>query len=259
MSDRARARARLAAARRRFPRDPDLRERFIALSILVGDRNAARPLLEAWLRDEPGSPRALWLQGRIEAEEMRPAQAVKLYEQALAREPENPELHGALGEVLLKQPGNEARAVDAFARAAARAADEPRWRAGLAQALQRAGRVDEARRQALRALDLDPHQGEIYSVVVQLVRRERTTAAVALFAQLTREVETRLREEAQRWRATWSTPGSARAYAALADFLITRGDLVAAESQLAEAARLRPDAPALRGRLTRFRRLLDAQ
>jgi tetratricopeptide (TPR) repeat protein len=256
MSDLPRARARLAAARKRFPNHPEFRERFIAVSIALGDLAPARPLLEAWLREEPASSRALWMQGRVAAEEQRPAEAIRLYEQAIARDPENPELHGVLGEALLKQPGSAERALEPLARAAMRAPAEARWRAGLAQALLSAGRVEEARRQALRALDLDPHQGEVYGVVVQLARRERTPGVLALFAQLTRDKETYLREETRRWRATWRSPEDAAAYVAMADFLARGGDLAAAEGQLAEAVRLRPGDTALRARLSRVGRLL---
>jgi Flp pilus assembly protein TadD len=261
MSDGVRARARLDAARRRFPKDLLLRERLIALSILLGDRALARSLLAAWLREEPGSPRALWLQGRVEADEMRNDAAVRLYEQALQKQPASPELQGALGEALRKLPGDQAvaRAVAALARAVAAQPEAPNWRQGLAQALRRAGRLAEARRQALRALDLDPHRAELYSLIVQLARQERAAPPVSLFAALTRAVEERLREESRLWKATWRSPDDPRAYEALAGFLIRNGDLAAAESQLTEAVRLRPGDASLRARLARLRRLREVQ
>src|SRR5262249_20806888 len=121
--------------------------------------------------------------------------------------------------------------------------------------LQRSGRVPEARRQALRSLDMDPHQGPVYSMVVQLARQERAAAPLALYAPLVRAVESRLREERPLWQATWQRPHDPAAYEALARFLVATGDLAAAESQLAEAVRLRPDAPSLRASLARVRRL----
>jgi tetratricopeptide (TPR) repeat protein len=241
---------------RRHPQDARIRERLTAFRLLLGDRKGANQLCQEWLRESPGDPRALFMLGRAAADELRWADAVRFYEQALAKEPASPEYLGSLGEVLLKMPGTAAlpRAVDVLSRAAVAAPLEARWRTALAEALQRAGRAPEARGQALRSLDLDPHQGPVYSMVVQLARQERAAAPVALYAPLVRSVEARLRQERPLWQATWQRPRDPAAYEALARFLIATGDLDAAESQLAEAARLRPT-PALRARLALVRRL----
>jgi tetratricopeptide (TPR) repeat protein len=252
-----RARIALEKAQKRHPGDKSLRDRLIAFSLLSGQRQQARRLCEAWLKKEPGAPGALWMLGRAAADEQQFAEAVRLFEQATAKEPKNAEFLGALGEALLKLPGTEAtpRAVAALSRAVSAAPDEPRWRTTLAQALQRAGRFAEARRHALRSLDLDPHQSSMLNMVVQLARQERTPAPVSLFAPLVRSVEARLREEQSLWQATWERPNDPQAYEALAGFLIRTGDLAKAEGQLTEAVRLRPGSAPAREQLALVRRL----
>jgi tetratricopeptide (TPR) repeat protein len=284
----AEARALLEKARLRFPHDAAIRERLIAFYLLGLDRAQARRLCQEWLREEPGSPEVLWLLGRAAADEQQSAEAVRLYEQALAKEPDNPQWLGTLGETLLTFSGTGdssdgaagpplgqapsakrqapersdtaapvPRAVAALASAATRSPDEPRWRLALAQGLQRLGRLDDARRQALRALDLDPRQSQAYILVIQLARQARAAGPLALYADLVRAMEERLREETALRRATWERPRDPAAYAALAGFLMRTGDLAAAEGQLAEALRLRPDWPELRARLAMVRRLRE--
>jgi tetratricopeptide (TPR) repeat protein len=251
----------LEKARIRFPQNAEIRERLIAFYLLEGDRPRARRLCEEWLKAEPGSPRALWLLGRAASDEQQYAEAIRLYEQALAQEPENPAWLASLGETLLQLPGEDAvpRAVSALARAANGAADEPRWRLALAQGLQRLGRHPDARRQILRALDLDPHRSDAYNQVVQIARLERADGPLRLYAGLVRDVEARLREEQALWRATWERPGDAAAYVALADFQIRNRDLRAAEGQLSEALRLRPGSQEISARLARVRGVLAVQ
>jgi tetratricopeptide (TPR) repeat protein len=257
------AQARLEKARGRFLGSAELRERLIAFSILGLDQARARRLCEEWLREEPDSPQALWLLGRTAAAEQRHAESIRLYEQALAREPDNSQWMGTLGETLLTLPGAESRpeenrrALASLARAAAGAPHEPRWRLLLAQGLQRQGRVEDARRQALRALDLDPRQGRAYSLVVQCARQEKAAGPLSLFAELLRAAEARQREEQSLRLATWERPRDPAACAALAAFLLRTGNPVAAEDQLAEALRLRPQRPELRARLAMLRRLRE--
>jgi tetratricopeptide (TPR) repeat protein len=260
-----RAQERLEKARPRFPRAPEIRERLIAFYLLEEDRARARRLCQEWLREEPDSLPALYLLGRAAADEQQYPEAIRLFDQILAREPDNPQWLGTLGETLLKLPGTDSvpRAVSLLSRAAAGSPDEPRWRLTLAQGLQRLGQVPEARRQALRALDLDPNQSAVYTQVIQLARQEPGAAKgesgpLSLYAGLVRAVEARLREERRLWQATWQRPRDPDAYAALAGFLIRNGDPERAESQLAEALRLRPDWPEARARLAKLRRLREA-
>jgi Flp pilus assembly protein TadD len=255
------AQARLETARRRFPRDAAIRERLIAYYILGLDQDQARRLCQEWLREEPGSPQVLWLLGRAAEASQQYAETVRLYEQALAKEPDNLAWVGTLGVTLLTLSDTDAhpeeRAVAALARAATGDPDEPRWRLALAQGLQRLGRIEEARRQALRALDLGPRESRAYNLLVQCARQERAAGPLSLFAGLLREVEARQREEQSLRHATWERPRDPDAYAALAEFLLHTGNPAAAESQWAEAARLRPDWPKVRARLAMVRRLRE--
>jgi tetratricopeptide (TPR) repeat protein len=229
------------------------------------DQAQARRLCQEWLREEPGSPQALWLLGRAAEASQQYAETVRLYEQALTKAPDNPQWLGTLGGTLLMPgalPGGadgrpEERAVAALARAATGDPDEPRWRVGLAQGLQRLGRVEEARRQALRALDLGPRESRAYNLLVQCARQERAAGPLSLFAGLLREVEARQRAEQSLRQATWERPRDPDAYAALAEFLLHTGNPAAAESQWAEAARLRPGWPKARARLALVRRLRE--
>lgn len=255
------AEARLERARRRFPRDAALRERLIAFYLLGLDQEQARRLCQEWLREEAGSPAALWLLGRAAEASRQYDEAVRLYEQALSRDPDNPQWLGALGGTLLAMPdagpARARQAVAALARAATGDPHEPRWRLFLAQALLRLGRPEEARRQALRALDLDPRQSRAYTVLLQCARQQHAAGPLSLFAGLQRAVEARLRQEQPLRQATWDRPRDPAAYAALAAFLLRTGDPAAAEPQLAEALRLRPASPDLHARLVLLRRLRE--
>jgi tetratricopeptide (TPR) repeat protein len=126
----------------------------------------------------------------------------------------------------------------------------------LGIALMRSGRLEEAQRHLLRSLDLDPNRGDTYGTVVQLAHRLRQPGAVALFAPLVREVESRLREEMTLWRRTWDHPDDPGGYLALARFLIRMADLRRAESQLEQALELRPGWREAEEELARVRRLL---
>jgi tetratricopeptide (TPR) repeat protein len=242
-----------------FPGNPQARER-LAASLIVAKWKAATQLCQEWLQKEPGAVPALWMLGRIAADEKRPADAIRYYEQVLAIQPENAEVLEALGAVLLgsPEPENLPRALDALSRAVALAPAKAKARYRLGMALMKSGRPEEALRQLLRSLDLDPHAGETYNVVVQLARRLRQPGAVAFFSPLVRDVEARLREELLLWRQTWDRPDDPNGYLALARFLIRTAALEKAESQLERALLLRPHWSEAADELRRVRRLLAA-
>jgi tetratricopeptide (TPR) repeat protein len=251
----------LALARqafRRFPTAPEVREQLAALLILTSDRKAAAQLCQAWLREEPGAAQPIWMLGQIAAADLRFDEAIHDYEQALAKQPDNATFLESLGEVLLEAPGPEhlPRAVETLSRAVALAPEDAKARYQLGLALTRAGRLEEARRQMLRSLDLDPNRGPIYSTLVSLARRLRQPGPAALFGPIVRDVEDRLREELALWRHTWDQPNDAAGYVALAHFLLRTGDPRRAESQLEQALVLRPHEPAAEAELARVRRLL---
>jgi Flp pilus assembly protein TadD len=258
MQQNARALALARQASERFPRSPEVREQLTALLILTNDHEAAAQLCQAWLREDPGAAQPLWMLGRIAAAGLRFDEAVRYYEQALVKQPDNATFLEALGEVLLAAPGSEhlPRAVTTLGRAVALAPQDAKARHQLGLALMRAGRLEEARRQMLRSLDLDPNRGPVYSTLVQLARRLRQPGPAALFAPIVREVEGRLRDELTLWRRTWDHPEDPEGHVALARFLVQTGDPRRAESQLEEALALRPRWPQAEAELARVRRLL---
>jgi tetratricopeptide (TPR) repeat protein len=252
-----------AAARRawaRFPGNPKVREQVAALLLLSHNRRAAKALCEEWLKSEPDAPNALWLLGRIAINERRFAEGVRLHERALAKQPENVDILQSLGDGLLEAPGegNPQRALEIFQRVAALAPANAKARYQLGIALMRSGRPEEAQRQLLRCLDLDPHTGEAYNVLVQLARRLKQPGPVAVFGPMVRDVEERLRDELMLWRRTWDHPNDPNGFLALGRFLVRRGDLRRAESQLEEALALRPGWPAAAAELGRVRGCLAA-
>jgi tetratricopeptide (TPR) repeat protein len=242
----------------RFPEDRQVREQFLSLLVLSQNRGEAIGLCEAWRRNDPEALAPLWMLARVAQAQRRFEDAVRFHEEALAKAPENPAALESLGSALLEAPGGAdlERAVDLLARAASLKPESAATRYQLGVALMRQGRLEEAQRQLLRCLDLDPNRGEAYNLLVQLSRRLRQPGAVALFGGLVRDVEERLRVELRLWRQTWDRPEDAEGFVALAGFLVASGDLSKAESQLEEALRLRPGHTRARGELARVRRLL---
>jgi cellulose synthase operon protein C len=258
MQQNAQALALARQASKRFPGAPEVREQLAALLILTSDRAAATQLCQAWLRDEPGAAQPLWMLGQIAGADLRFDEAIRDYEQAIAKQPDNANFLESLGEVLLQAPGAEhlPRAVAALSQAVALAPQDAKARHQLGLALTRAGRLEEARRQILRSLDLDPNRGPIYSTLVLLARRLRQPGPAALFGPIVRDVEDRLREELALWRRTWDRPNDSAGYVALAGFLVRTGDPRRAESQLEQALALRPHWPEAEAELARVRRSL---
>jgi tetratricopeptide (TPR) repeat protein len=260
MQQNARGVALARRAHARFPGRPEVREQLAALLILANDRKGAAALCEAWLREEPEASVPHRMLGRIAANDLRFEEAIRHYEQAIAREPENADYRLAFGESLLAAPGADRlnQAVATLSRAAALAPSDARARYHLGLALSRSGRDAEAGRQLLRTLDLDPYQGPAYSALIPVARRLGEAGPVGLFAPLSRAVEDRLREELALWRQTWDHPEAPDGYLALGRFLIRTAEAKKAEAQLEEALRLRPGWPPARAELTRVRRLLSA-
>lgn len=260
MMQRARAAEMARRALARCPRDSQARERLAGSLILANNGKAAARICEEWLKEEPGAVPPLWMLGRIAADAKRHAEAITYFERVLAVQPENADVLEALGVVLVNAPGSDhlPRALETLGHAVALAPTSTKARYWYGIALRDAGRPEEALRQLLRALDLDPHRGETYNLVVQLARQLKQPGAVALFGGLVRDVEERLRVELRLWRRTWDQPEDPEGFLALARFLITRTELTKSESQLEYALRLRPRWPEAAAELARVRRLLVA-
>jgi tetratricopeptide (TPR) repeat protein len=254
----------IALARRALenhPRNREVREQLIAVAVMGNARGDAAKRCQEWLREQPDAVQPLWMLGQIAVEDLKFAEGMGYFNQALAREPENPLLLQSLGSAILAAPGSKdlPRAVTTLTRAAILMPEDGKLRYELGLALMRTGRLPEAQRQMLRSLDLDPHRGAAYSMVVQLARQLRQPGVVALFGPLVRAVEQRLREELSLWRRTWDQPKDPEGYRALARFLVHQGDLRKAESQLEEALVLRPRWSEVEAELAQVRRLLAVQ
>jgi Flp pilus assembly protein TadD len=258
MQQNAQALALARQASKRFPGAPEVREQLAALLVLTSDRAAATQLCQAWLRAEPGAAQPHWMLGQIAGASLRFDEAIGDYEQAIAKQPDNANFLESLGEVLLSSPGAEhlPRAVATLSQAVALAPQDARARHQLGLALTRAGRLEEARREMLQSLDLDPNRGPVYSTLVPLARRLRQPGPAALFGPIVRDVEDRLREELALWRRTWDRPNDPAGCVALAGFLLRTGDPRRAESQLEQALALRPHWPEAEAELARVRHSL---
>jgi tetratricopeptide (TPR) repeat protein len=241
----------------RHPNSREAREQLAAVAMMVGDRKEAARQCQSWLRDDPGATSPLLILARAAVEDLRHAEGIRYYEQVLAKEPDNALCLEGLGEALLAAPGGQQlpRAVATLTRAAALEPTDAKTRYQLGLALMRAGRLEEAERQMLRSLDLDPNRGATYNTVVQLAHRLRQPGMVSLFSPMVRDVEARLRDELALWRHTWDQPEDAAGYLAMARFLIRTANPARAESQLEWALRLRPGWKEAETELARVRRL----
>jgi Flp pilus assembly protein TadD len=241
----------------RYPGSRQARGHLAALWFVIHRWKSASDLCRTWLREDPDAVEPRWVLGRVAVGERRFDEGIWLYEQALARDPENAGYLETLSAALVDAPGEEKvpRAVATLSRLVTVAPENAEARHRLGVALMRSGRLEEAERQMLRSLDLDPNRSETYSLLVQLAARRREPGAARAFGSLVRAVEERLREELMLWRATWDRPEDPNGYLALARFLVRTGEIRKAESQLEQALALRPHWREAEAELARVRRL----
>jgi Tfp pilus assembly protein PilF len=223
------------------PDDPALSERLVVLE-MMWDHHQAEKLCEAWQRREPGSLRPVWLLARIASSQSDLPRAEQWLQQCLGREPDNPDYVVSMAEVLLRDRRRASleRARELLERAAARPAADVGTVLDLAQTLQQLGQPEAARRQYLRALDLDPNNSAPYVSLVQLARPLGQPEPISLWGSLVRAVEEREREETLLARRTWETPADPAGHEQLALYEVRNDELRKAEAQLEEALRLRP-------------------
>jgi tetratricopeptide (TPR) repeat protein len=243
----------------RHPGDGELKQRLGQLLVLSHARVRARQLCEAWRREEPDAARPLWLLGRIAQSDLRLAQAVDFFEQAAQRDSSDPELLFSLGEALGRAGPRQSnpRALELLSRAVELAPGEARYRYHLGLVLQQMGRWEPARRQFLRALDLDPGFTGAYTGLLHISGRLQEPGQTALYAPIVREVQQSRRDEVPLRAHVFRAPDDPAGYAALARFLAARGHLKAARSQWEVALALRPADPVARRELARLNRILD--
>jgi tetratricopeptide (TPR) repeat protein len=261
MQQHERAALRIERALRDHPRDPALMERLATLYILTHSRDEAEALCREWLRDQPEASTPLWLLGRVALGNHQVDTAIRQFEAALAREPDSAEYCQALGGALARKSESAARerSLALLRRAAALRPDQALYRYRLGAALQERGQWEEARRELLATLALDPANGPACNGLTQLAQGLVRPHQVALWAGVMRHLQDRRREEKARRREAGARPGDPAAFLALARTLLRGGQPEKAAGQLDQALRLRPGwAPArrLRARVAALRAVL---
>lgn len=251
-----------AAAQRglqRHPHDPQLLGQLGLLHILGRSRPRAAQLCQDWLKRDPTAAEPYRLLARIAREEQHLPEALRLGEQALARDPQNALVCSGLAETLsaLGGPENHRRALELARRATAlnpREADD--W-LQLGTLLHTAGNAEEAAGAFLRALDLDPGSVEACGELSPIAGRSGRPESAHFYASLVTEIENNKRARDILWRATHSRPNDPAARERLARALLATGDLRRAGYQLQQLISLRPGDGAARHDLGLVERLLD--
>jgi tetratricopeptide (TPR) repeat protein len=247
-------------ALRRFPRDPALYERLSVLYKLTRGRSAVEQLCRQWQEALPQASEPFWVLGKLRVADGRLEEGIHLYEQALAKAPERAEYQLFLGQTLAQRgaPGDLPRALELIGRAVGTMPQDPEARFQYGLLLQRMGRLEEARAQLLRALDLDPHQQPPYNSLATVAAALGRPGQARLFARAIRRVEARVREEEQAMQRVWERPEDAGAHLAAARFRIRTGALPRARAHLQQARELRPGWPEAARELRRVTRALEA-
>jgi Flp pilus assembly protein TadD len=186
---------------------------------------------------------------------------MRLFERAARAEPKNAEYQFAIGSVYADQPSrsNWEMAARYYGQAALLQPDEARYRLNLGIALQNIGNLEGARRQFLRAMDLDVNQSAPLNNIVQVARGLKQYDQVEFWGPLVRDVEERLREELPDWKRVWDSPQDVSGYLPLAQFLERTGELRKARNILEQALALQPNLAPARRELQTVQRSLDVQ
>jgi tetratricopeptide (TPR) repeat protein len=250
----------VSEALQRHPEEPALYESLAALYVLTHSRSEAEQTCRAWLRVQPEAARPHWMLGRVLMGGNRPDEAVREFEAALARDPNEPEYGFALGSALARRPDRPAqqRGISLLRRAVAREGGSAEYRCGLGAALLQDGQWEPARREFLAALSLDPTELRAYNGLAQVSQGLQRPHQVGLWAAAMRAVQNRLREEKFQRRAAGQRPRDASAYFTLARSLLRAGEVAKAQSQVEQSVQLRSDWPAARQLLARITVLRDA-
>jgi tetratricopeptide (TPR) repeat protein len=260
MQQNERAAAVVERALREHPGEAALYERLGSLYVLTHSRNEAARVAEAWQRAEPRAGRPQWLLGRVEMANHRVGEAIRHFEAALAREPENADCAFALGDALVRQPdaASQGRGLALLEQAARRSPEDPEYHQRLGAALAQAGWWEEARRELLAALSLDPDRAAALNSLVQVAQGLRRPAQVALWAAAMRAAQTRLAEEKRLRREAGRNPFEPVGCLALARNLLRAGQPANAQAQIEQALRSAPWDPEARQLLARVEALQAA-
>jgi tetratricopeptide (TPR) repeat protein len=229
-------------ALQQLPFDPATADRVAQLYLVTGSRALCREHADTWRRREPNAAGPLRLLGRLAVDELRTTEGIQLYEQAWARDSQSAETAAALGLGLGRVPSrpNLERAAEWLQRAVGLAPANPQYRSHLAEVLRQLGRLEEARGEYLRALNLDPSLAAAYNGLVSLSQAMSRPQQAELFARIVRDADTSLREQERLHRRVWDDPMAAEARPELARFLLRSGELWKSQGHLDAALARRP-------------------
>lgn len=225
-------------ARRKHPESRPLLAQAISVQLTAGSRARFDALATEWEKRFPEYGEGPWLRGRAALSDARIADAVKLFEEAVAREPKHPTYRLALADAYTRIPTPE-NLQKALPLVEAVAAEDPRASAARRQIgdlLLRLGRPKEAIPYLLRSLDLDSDQRAGRSTLLQACGTLGLTSHATLLGQVARDAEAREREFASRRRAIEARPDDPAAHEAYGRSLLRAGLLQAAWPPLARAA-----------------------
>jgi tetratricopeptide (TPR) repeat protein len=246
---------------KRHPGDPNLMLQLGQLYLLAGSRAALERLCHDWMALHPDSGMPYWLLGRRAVIDTREEEAISLFKMACAKEPDRPDFYEALGTTYLTiaTPENAARGRAWLEKAVSMNGRSAAAHQELGRAFEQAGLLEEARRQYLDALDLQPEQTVVLNNVAQVSIRLQRPVAARLFTELAQAEEERTRERQPLARRVRDHPTDAASRLELARFLIRNGQLEAARNQLERAAEPGPAAPQARALLSQVNRWLRVQ
>lgn len=189
------ARAVLEEARRRAPEDVGVRMTLAMLHVQREQMKDAEAQLHVAQRLDPGNERIESLLSHVYDLAGRPEEALAAIRHAIARRPEEPDYRIQLGELLLRRedPGAAREAETAFRAALERAPRDPRAWSGLARALRRQERIEEAS-ELLEALSQRPRPDPVLlrewgRILLRRGRAKEGHVALARAARLERRAE----------------------------------------------------------------------
>jgi tetratricopeptide (TPR) repeat protein len=246
-------------ARQGFERDPEdlaLRARYAMLLIMTDSRAQTAQLCRRWMKDRPNWGEPYFLLGRIEREALHPGEAVKLLDQALARDPRNADYCLESGTALMgeRTPASLRAAAGRLRQALAIDPSNAEAHQLLGEVLERLGDLEGAAREYLRSMD---HARSVRFGVYSLSRlcpRLKKMDRARFYAENVRVLREREDTLAALWRQVHRSPEDPAAHARLADLFLQAGDTQQALYQVQQAARLHPD-PTKERQLQILRRL----
>lgn len=233
-------------ARQGFERDPDdlqIRERYAMLLMLTDARAQAALLCQRWMKDRPNWAEPYYLLGRMERDSLRPAEAIKLLDQALARDPRNADYSRESAQALIAQP-TPAHLREADARLRQALTLDPtnaEAHLRLGEVRERLGDLEGARLEYLRSMDRDRSVRFGAYSLSQLCPRLNKADRARFYAGNVRVL--REREDAFKAlrRQVHRSPQDVPARAQLAALFLQAGDIQQALYQLQQTCRLQPD------------------